>query len=303
MGLERSDYFIIFEVLTSDPHITIQELRRKLPGSPHTKTVTKARNIAEWLLNQGIELPNPDEVKKIALINSTYGATVKYVYDVYDHLCAWRNNQIGKEIQKRRHLENVLMQVELLRFCLEHPTLNDLPERELLEVRGYDWRLDPMMWFYLCTPSFSRKDLWGPRFPMLESHMKESPFWEHLEQLRQAVKALEQDYDRIALNLFKNDQRFKKFWESVQFERLKRESDWGYKSSRTLHTPEPEPEDLKPYYDQEYAKEVMKRFIGIVSDLPLRQFELEKMLDQLHIDLLPDEINPLIVKGHCEKCP
>jgi hypothetical protein len=204
---------------------------------------------------------------------------------------------------KEDHLKRVIAQVDSIRSCLEHPTLNGLPERELLEIREHNWQLDPMMWFYLCTPSFTRKDWWGSEFPMLESHMKESSFWEHLQQLKQTVIDLEKDYDRIALKLFKDDQHFEEFWKSIQFERLKRESDWGYKPSRTPHTPEPSPEELTPYYDQKYAKEVIERFIGIASDLLPRQLEIEKMLDQLNNDLLPDEINPIIVRGHCEKCP
>jgi hypothetical protein len=208
------------------------------------------------------------------------------------------------KILRKGHLERVIAQMKIMRSCLEHLTLNDLPDhRDLLDVRGYDWRLDPAMWFYLCTPDFSNRDLWGTEFPRLESHMKESPFWEHLKKLEQAVKNLEKNYDIIALKLSVNDQRFKDFWKTIQIERLRRGTDWGHKPSRTAHNPEPAPEDFKPYYDQDYAKEVMERFHNIDNGLFLCQFEFEKMLDQLYIDLLPDEINPIIVTGHCDKCP
>jgi len=298
--MTSKDWYRIFDLALEKPDIEIKDAEKIL--DKHRTTVGRALRIAKYLIERGTK-PLDEEIAELIAKNVGYGTTIKFVNGAYYHYLNWRDDYSTKELLKRLHLNTLLSQVSELCSCLEHPTLNDLPERELLEVRGYDWRLDPMMWFYLCTPSFSRKDLWGSEFPKLESHMKESPFWEHLEQLKQAVKALEKDYDGIARTLFKDDQRFEEFWKSIQLKRLERETDWGYKPSRTLHTPEPEPEDLKLYYDQEYAKEVMKRFIDIANDLPLRQFELEKMLDQLYIDLLPDEINPIIVKGHCEKCP
>jgi hypothetical protein len=304
MALIRSDYFIVFDSLTSDPHIAISVLRKKLPGPPGIKTVTRVHNVAEWLLSLGAEAPTYEEAKKIAERNDSYGSTIKSVYETYDHLCAWRTSQLRKEASLKEHWDMLFLVAEKMRTCIEHPTLNDLPDgRELLELREHDWRLDPTLWFYLCTPDFSQKHLWGVEFPLLESHMKDSPFWQHLEQLSQAVKMLEDDYNRIAVSLSNDDRQLREFWKSLQLEKAIRETEWGHKPSRTPHKPEPAKEEFQPYYDEEYGKEIMGIFNTAIPDLKSRQLELEKLLEQLHTDLLIDNVGGYITEGKCEKCP
>jgi hypothetical protein len=312
--LEQEEWFSLFELVKNKPDATRKDalslpiFNKRVPKRAPS-TVGRALNVALWLVQRDDNTLTQDDIKQY-LKHAGYGTTLHYVEEANRRFIEWKT---GSKIPLKRslvdylerlHLDNILSQLETLRSCLEYPTLNDLPDyRTLLNVRGNDWRLDPVMWFYLSTPDFSNKDLWGPKFPMLESHMKESPFWEHLEHLEHMVKDLEKYYDIIALKLSAEDQRFRDFWRAIQVERLRRETAWGYKPSRTTHSPEPTPEDFKLYYDQEYAKEVTKRFERIDDGLSLRQFELEKMLDQLNNDLLPDLINPIIVRGHCEKCP
>jgi len=61
--------------------------------------------------------------------------------------------------------------------------------------------------------------------------------------------------------------------------------------------------DVKPCYDESKVNEIMRGFQRIPFILEGRQSELEEMMNQLYKDLSPTEINPLIVEGHCDRCP
>lgn len=92
----------------------------------------------------------------------------------------------------------------------------------------------------------------------------------------------------------------KVFWTQIQ---MKGERDRHSRPSRTAHRPQPSDSDLEPYYDQAYANTAMQKLSGIAPGLEQRQLDLEKLLDQLYEDLSHSEIDPIIVSGHCKKCP
>jgi hypothetical protein len=186
---------------------------------------------------------------------------------------------------------------------LRTPSLNGLPDRGLMTVRWFDWRLDPVRWFYLSTPDFSEKKQWGEEFPILESHIMKSSFWEHLDQLKQLTVALEKKYDDIVSILLINDESFKLTCEILKSKRTQWEPLAIFRPSRTPFNPDLELEQLEPYYDKELIEKIMHRFESIVPDIWEPQSKLEEMLNQLYEDLLPDTINPIIVDGHCDRCP
>ena len=222
----------------------------------------------------------------------------------------WINRElVGNRLSKEEHLKDLIYLAKSIRRCIERPNLDEEPDyHQLMNVRGYDWRLDPVMWFYLCAPDLSKTDSWGTDPALLKSHiesnpLKKSPFWAHLDQLWQKVKALENNYDKMAVEIMSEDGEFKKYWESIQLERVKREkSEGAYKPSRT-------PlsltliNDIRPYYDESKVDEVIDKFMKTDFILSVHQSELEEMLNQLYKDLNPTVINPLIVDGHCGECP
>jgi hypothetical protein len=313
MTLEQSDYFLIFELMTKNSNITIKDLKMALPHRPNKKTVTKARNVAEQLMKIKEQPPSDEQKKQIADSVAGYDGTVKYVNDVYNQLIAWRRKMGGNELSIielsiGKHLNDLIELASSIRHCIVPPNLDEEPDyHHLMNVMGYDWRLDPVMWFYLCTPDLNKVNSWPTEPALLKSHIesnpsKKSPFWEHMEELWQKVKALESVYDKRAVDLMKEDKNFKEYWESIQFERVKREDVGGYKPSRTplslsLII------DVKPYYDESKVDEVIREFEKIKDFLEGDQFELEQILNQLYKDLNPNEINDIIINGRCKKCP
>ncbi len=307
MTLEQQDYFLIFELMTKNPNISIKDLRRKLLGPPHKKTVTKAHNVIEQLIELGKRPLTEEKKKQIEESVAGYDGTIKYVNDVYNQLNTWRRKLAVNKLLREEHLQDLINLSKSIRRCIEQPNLDERPDyHPLMSVRGYDWRLDPVMWFYLCTPDLSKTDSWRTEPVLLKSHIennpvKDSPFWEHLDQLWQKVKSLEHDYDKTAIKLMKEDKEFRKLWKSIQVERMQREKSEGYKPSRTplsltLIT------DIKPYYDQGKVDGVMSRF-KVIGHLSSRQFEIEQILGQVYKDLSPNEINDIIISGYCDKCP
>lgn len=301
--LTQGEWNKIFNLIEENPHAEISDAAKLLPSSYRT-TMGRALKVAKMLLNQGDREVNEAIADELADNNPEYGVTQSYILNAYRRYQSWLEEKGDRKSLRRLHQDNLINGIDAIRSCLEHPTLNDLPDyRELLEVRGYDWRLDPLTWFYLCAPDFSDTSSWGKEFIQLRSHMDKSPFWEHLEQLKRAVDNLRKDYDRAAVKLFGNDPQLKEFWTRIQIEQLRRERNWHDRPSRTAHTPEPSAEDFKPYYDQDYAKTMMQKLKSTDAGLIEKQLELERMLDQLNDDLLPDEIDPIILSGHCDKCP
>jgi hypothetical protein len=156
-----------------------------------------------------------------------------------------------RKILRQEHLQRLKQYPDVIRKCLEHPTLTYLPDRGLLTFRGYDWRLDPVKWFYLSTPDFSSED-WGPELTMFRSHSSESNFWVHLEQLKEATNELLNEYDSAAPILSRNNQTFDNFWSTIKPKRTCWEDDyWSGRPSRTPSYPEPNMNEITPYYKGE----------------------------------------------------
>jgi len=300
-ALKRQNYFTVFNQLTKEPNITIRQLRRQLPGPPDMKTVTKAHHAAERLLSRGVEPLTVPEAKEIADSIGEYGATPKYVDDVFDHLCAWRTDQIGKGVLKTRHLEEVFQQLELLRFCLTNPKLEleadfrDYPLELFGEGWSQDWRLEPVTWFRLCTPDLSDENKWGPEFLQLKQHMKDSPFEKHYWQLYQESINLDKAYKETAINL---QGEYKQIWENIQKKMISL-----YNISRIPAFPEPDWEQCQSCCNRELGDKIVSKFAEFIDSLYEWQGKLEKMLSQLNQDLLPSVIEQIIVDGKCDECP
>jgi len=185
--------------------------------------------VTEQLLKFVEQPPTPQQVKQIAANVAGYDATAGYVDTVWKQLITWRRKIAGNRLSIDEHLKDLINLAKSIRSCIERPNLDEEADyHQLMNVRGYDWRLDPAMWFDLCTPDLSKVNSWGIDPALLKSHiesnpLKKSPFWEHLDQLWQKVKALENDYDKMAVEIMAGDGEFKKYWESIQLERVKRE--------------------------------------------------------------------------------
>lgn len=189
--------------------------------------------------------------------------------------------------QSQQHKDLLKKELEKIRACLRDPRLYELPDkRELLEVEGKDWRLDPKMWFYLCTPDFSDLRKWGYAFPLVEKEIKESIFWEHYWQLWDAVEQLENDYGVAAAKLSRDYEEFREPWIKIKVEKAMREQDPQLKPSRYPDALEEDLVQFEPSYDREYCNSVMEKLAMIIDNLPIRLLDLEKKLEQLNRDLV-----------------
>lgn len=212
--------------------------------------------------------------------------------------------EVGVHGLRKMHLQRMYDQVQKIRDCLPDADMKrgklemGMINSGFLLVSDYDWRLDPSHWLKLVTPDFTMRHAWGPDFPIAVKHMRGSPFWKHMGQLRTAVRHLVDRYDNLADGLKQTNERFGKSWEELAI-RGKYQLD----VSRTPLTPEMKPPYYKPSYNDTYCKQVMSEFYSLDSDLRQKQFELDQLAERLWDDLRPDNIEPIIKNGHCEKCP
>lgn len=256
----------------------------------------------------GRSAPDPRTIRKV--INELQTLSVSVVGTLPRHVQELRGDwpQIKDELLAKenlspdlrtRHIDRVMAQVESLRSCLTNPEPETIPyaDRPPLQLMGHDWRLDPVMWLHLCAPDLSDERLWGPEFELLKQHMKASPFWGHLEELGEAVKELEKDYESTAEKLGAKDEEFRKSWES-----LRERKAWATEPFRTPHSPQPDETKYEPYYGEGYCSKVMREFLRIDPAMSGKQVDLEKRLQQLWDDLLPHNVEPIIESGRCVKC-
>ena len=118
-----------------------------------------------------------------------------------------------------RHLERLRESVNQLRIHLHNPNLELEPyigTGQHLLLGGHDWALVPEEWAELTTPDFSDEALWGDTFPGLRQHLKESPFWKHLDELKEMVSKLTKDLAEAAKRFGETDHGFWKSWQEIQ---------------------------------------------------------------------------------------
>ena len=301
--IERKD---AVELLLKNPKIKRKDAV-KLPQKWDPTTIGRALVVGKLIMARGNKPLDKEEAEQIAE-TAKYGTKASFVLNAHFGYIIWCDDYNKKRILKERHTDDLLDLAVKIRSCIERPNLDEEADyHQLLNVRGYDWRLDPVMWFYLCTPDVSKTDYWGTDPALLKSHIESNPlkkslFWDHMDQLWQKVKTLDHEYDKMAIEIMADDSEFKKYWESIQLEKVKREEEGVYKPSRTPLSVTLV-NDIRPYYDESKVDEVIDKFAKTDFTLSVHQYELEEILNQLYKDLNPNGINPLIVNGHCGECP
>lgn len=197
------------------------------------------------------------------------------------------------------HINRLNDLVEDIRKCVYNPHLeleSYIGPTPPLLVNRNDWALEPDVWFSLVTPDFDDPSLWGELFPGLKEHLRESPFWRHLDELRSKVQELEALYEEAAAKLSAADSSFSARWAD-----LRRRREWTCRASRTPYSPGV-PDDVRPAAGPDLVVEVLEKFNEMGYGVWNRLWELVKLLDQLNSDLLPDRVEPLIAQGSCDFC-
>jgi len=277
---------------------------KKFKNRRNPTTIKTAYNVAKLLHCRGTGPLSRKEAQEIA-DEARYHANVTYVQTAFIHYKAWHEDRLANKVRREEHTRLIKEEAKRLRACVRNPRLHMLPDkRELLEVDNQDWRLDPVMWFYLCTPDFSNsKRRWGDSFSLLRQHTRGSSFWKDYGDLWKAARKLEEDYQIAAIQLGKDFDEYRELWNQISVEKLGRKRGSLFRPSKYPDAPLEEYEDFIPSYDTYYCDQVLSRFSKIIEGLVMQLLELEQKLEQLYSNLEPHKIYPIIDQGYCCECP
>jgi hypothetical protein len=177
----------------------------------------------------------------------------------------------------------------LLLKCIFNPRISTPPRyaRYPLELNGQDWRLDPITWFYLCTPDLSEdvEYLWEDATPKFMNTIKKTKFWRDYIKLRYEVFQLNKGYEEAVQKLSETDVKLKELWDKITCERQRYE-----RSSRVPRFPEPSWDEWEPCYDRECADSVLTQFLTVMPDVHERLIWMDDMLQQLNDDLATKQL-------------
>ncbi len=291
--LTPKEWVAIFEHVKrgTDRKEVQQELKK------HHTTVYRAYGVAERLINRDRkDEPTASEMDRI--INSVgYETSESYVLEAFNRYEMWllrRQKSLSENRQNILALGKIASQV---RNCLHKPSKQLHPDfHKFLYVGGQDWRLDPKMWFFLCTPSFKRwRNNWSELFPSFRYLTRKGFFWKNYGKLWKSVLELERQYQIAVIRLGQDFDEFRDIWMKLSVEKLMRETG---ELPRPYCYPDSTPEDMEwfePGYDCEYSEEVLKRFYTVMGvELEIRYFELEELLAKLNRNMEPRVVKKLI---------
>ncbi len=169
----------------------------------------------------------------------------------------------------------------LLSPCLTdpHSSIRVAYESYPLELHNQDWRLDPITWFYLCTPDLSedKERFWSKAYAKFKEKMEKIGFWQHYVKLTSAAYRLQSAYKEAAPNL---PTELIAVWESIHKELTLR-----LMPSRIPQNPEPDWEAWRPVHDPNTCRKVFTAFLKLIPDLYLQINEMEELLQKLNDDL------------------
>jgi len=306
--LTRAEWFKIFNLVSA--HKELPEVKEKL--LPRNRiTITRAYNVACELIEMG-NTPL-DEVKIQKIKKTGYGATERSIDHADSEYRAWLqqntksviNDDINIPASKYNDLH--LKKLNTLAMQIRNNIVN--PHTESRKYFSYistwmyggqDWRLTVESWSMLMLPYLDDEKLWSKPIPInyLYEHIKRSPFKQHYDELHEEIiNLITEFYDAAEKIKIKNPEMFEN-WDDEN-------NDWI--SYILIHKPMNSPLPLDKIGHSEgdppYFEEVMATFREYIVDLDKRYDFLEDLLQQLYDDLDEIEIQDVIKKGNCEKCP
>jgi len=191
---------------------------------------------------------------------------------------SWQSTDVAQKVIKISEFNN------LISLCLYNPhteVCTELQYWKPLHVEDFDYRLDPITWFYLCTPDFSEARYWKPCFLELKQYLQEIGFWNHYLELQGSVWKLQKQYEKVAKKLSEEDEVFQEIWEQIQDKRLR-----ALRPSRIPADPSSDLKNYKPCYDSGYCDKVMKVLAENINGFSNWLYYLEEQLQKLNDDLL-----------------
>ncbi|NQT73450.1 MAG: hypothetical protein HQ553_11895 [Chloroflexi bacterium] len=204
-------------------------------------------------------------------------------------------------IFRRKHTERLLETVDRIRDCLHNPHLeleSWMGPSEPLWLGNHNWALAPDIWVELTTPDFNDENLWGSTLPLLREHLRENPFWDHLEELRSGALELAKTIDLAAKELIKKVDELRKPWEE-----LRRRREFWLTHSRTPVFPAPNWEEIQPLYGNGFAAQICPKLTEKhLPELNSSLWGLVANLAELNEDLNPDTVEYQLTTTICSEC-
>jgi hypothetical protein len=275
------------------PHI-----RKKISGSRTTKI--KATEVGAIVFHHGSEPISNEEAAQIAK-RVGYGTKASYVQNIRYEYLDWLARE-GKH--QSLHIEELKKLANTFSLCIKDTREYELPDnRLLLEVDGIDWRLDPMMWFYLCTPDFEPMGKWGDLFPNLKEHLGQNPFWEHYEVLKNKADQLDSWFRLEVGKLGPEFHSRKDIWDELEKAKRDRRLNLTWYPSVFPNARPDERAGFEPGYDSTYADALLDLLGGNGLNPEIQMFELETLLVEMKQDLSVERMLPMIEESHCKDCP
>jgi hypothetical protein len=309
--LTRAEWLKIFNLVNA--HKELEEVKEKL--RPRNRiTITRAYNAARELIKMG-NTPL-DEVKIQQIKKTGYGATERFIDHADSMYRDWLQHNTKSVVKDDINVagskyveenEAHLKKLNTLAMQIRNNIVNPHTEsRKYFSYTstwmygGQDWRLTVESWSMLMLPYLDDEKLWDKPIQIryLYEHIKRSPFKQHYDELQEEIIKLMTEFADAAEKIkVKNPEMFDN-WDGQN-------NDWI--SYILIHKPMNNPlplDKIEPSEaDPQYFEEVMATFREYIVDLDKRYDFLEDILQQLYDDLDEIEIQDVIKKGMCEKCP
>lgn len=238
-----AEWRLIYQLLKDNPTAKRKDAKKVLSGRNDT-TLGRALAVGKLLLSRGPKPLDKEEAEQIAE-TARYDTTGSYVLKAHFTYLTWLDDYSTKEYKKRRHLDDVMNQLKVLRSCLTSPHLElgadsrPYPLELFGEGWSQDWRLEPITWFRLCAPDLIDEwGKWGTEYQQLRQHMTQSQFENYYRQLYLEVINLDKAYKKVAES-FQGD--YKKTWENMRSKMIS-----PFNVSRIPAFPEPDWEEYHP---------------------------------------------------------
>jgi hypothetical protein len=310
--LTRAEWFKIFNLVSA--HKELEEVKEVL--HPRNRTTTaRAFNAARELIRTGNTPLGKVKIQQIKKLTS-YGATERFIYHAESEYRAWLQhhtksvvkddiNVAGSKYVEENDLH--LKKLNTLAMQIRNNIVN--PHRESKNYPSYtstwmyggqDWRLTIASWATLMLPYLHDEKLWNKPISIsyLYEHIKRSPFKQHYDELNQEINKLRKEFF-VAAEKIKviNPQMFTD-WDALN-------DDWDSYliNVKPINSLMPLDKICSSECDPQYFAEVLATFREYIVDLDNRYIVLEDLLQQVYDDLDEIEIQDVIKKGICEKCP
>jgi uncharacterized protein YukE len=204
------------------------------------------------------------------------------------------------------HLEELFKSAQMLRDRIINPNLRMRMfdnSQSTWFLHGFDWRITPYYWYAMVVPIDHYLDSWIPNAESLLSHLKNSDFLKHYEQLKKGVSELNSKLDDVVNKLNDRNPSIKGTRKDIEIVISEFFVDGGnYIPGEKFTQDQVEALEEKLANYSEFMNFLIENFEKYYPELNQHCDELENLLQQVYDDLAPDTVSVQIESGRCSRC-